>query len=729
MCPSLSWLEVYKTLTHHPTSSWPVETPRSLACQPLTNSGSISGTARHHVYRHPVPSPASFRKKKKKKKKEPFNLKVAFHRFPGALAYKGVTRAILRAAGYDATEDPADTSRPLVVSEFLGDRLGEGGARLAQLPDSSVLIAFVRGPDHDSQLSQLPHAFWFSETTTTVSLTPLGAVPVPPARPTSEPQLQGGVGGDTVVAAGADAMEVTHDAAAPSETPGVLAAALAGVQAQLAAQQAQLDAQHQLLKGLAACLRTHWAPLDPPAPAPVDRGHGPVPAGVAPTRAPFVPEPRPTGSAELAEPGPAGPTPTPTPMAAPGHTLQPPSPAAPPAPASRADLAASWRRSPASGAPVAPPATHAAPPSMEAAAGCDAHAPMGQLTELDSALASVAADRQALSSPTPRAGVGHPNRSGPALDSPRAAPAEGARQHWWRQPGASWGRVEGRTQQPVSAAAGRQLQPLRKITVAAGLPNSRGSPPQESPPAAAANRPVYASSSSPPLLEPQRPLPAAQAPTEAARLGLAGADTGAGGSMQPAASGMGPPPWLVPQACLPKPPLLGELQLRRLQESEEADRKGRQLPPHPAQDRPGLQRLTAGYKDALEDVLHQPVAAAEVNGRAVESASRWPAAHPLLSPGAPRHVLLSMFGLYTADLPSPEDVDPLPVARMFVQAVMQQYDTFKDPSPRRPGIKRPAPSAQEEDPATPLTPAAPAATRRRQAPVAQQEPEHGGAPT
>ena len=76
----MSWLEVYKTLTHHPTSSWPVETPRSLACKPLTNSGSISGTVRHHVYRHPVPSPASFRKKKKKKEtsRKQLNFGVTF---------------------------------------------------------------------------------------------------------------------------------------------------------------------------------------------------------------------------------------------------------------------------------------------------------------------------------------------------------------------------------------------------------------------------------------------------------------------------------------------------------------------------------------------------------------------------------------------------------------------------------------------------------------------------
>jgi hypothetical protein len=46
----------------------PANQPHSqeTACKPLTNSGSISGTVRHHVYRHPVPSPASFRKKKKK---------------------------------------------------------------------------------------------------------------------------------------------------------------------------------------------------------------------------------------------------------------------------------------------------------------------------------------------------------------------------------------------------------------------------------------------------------------------------------------------------------------------------------------------------------------------------------------------------------------------------------------------------------------------------------------
>ena len=188
-----------------------------------------------------------------------------------------------------------------------------------------------------------------------------------------------------------------------------------------------------------------------------------------------------------------------------------------------------------------------------------------------------------------------------------------------------------------------------------------------------------------------------------------------------------PQPPLGPPACPPQPPLLDELQLRRLQESEDADRKGRKLPPCPAQDRPWLQRLTAGYKDALEDVLRQPVAAAEVNGRAVEPASQWTAAHPLLSPGAPRHVLLSLFGLHTADLPSPEEADPLPVARAFIQAVLQQYDAFREPSTRRPGTKRPAPSALEEDPVT-VTPAAPA-TRRRQAPVAQQEPEHGGAPS
>ena len=239
---------------------------------------------------------------------EPFNLKLAFHRFPGALAYKGVTCAVLRAAGYDPTEDPADTSRPLVVSEFLGDRLGEGGSRLAQLPDSAVLIAFVRGPDTDPDLSQLPPAFWFSETTTTVSLTPLGAAPVPQARLAPEPRLQGGA---TTVEAGVDPMEVTWDPEPPSGASGVLAAALAGVHARLEAQQAQLAAQHQLLQGLAETLRTHWAPQ---APAPGGLGCGPDAAVVAPARTPIIPEPDPTGATESS--GPAGPTPTPAPMAA-----------------------------------------------------------------------------------------------------------------------------------------------------------------------------------------------------------------------------------------------------------------------------------------------------------------------------------------------------------------------------------------------------------------------------
>ena len=271
---------------------------------------------------------------------EPFNIKLAFHRFPGALAYKGVTSAVLRAAGYDPTEDSADTSRPLVVSEFLGDRLGEGGSRLAQLPDSSILIAFVRGPDNDPDLSQLPPAFWFSETTTTVSVTPLGAAPVPPTRSAPEPRLQGG--GATMAEAGVDPMEVTCDPEPAREAPGVLAAALASVQARLEAQQAQLEAQHQLLQGLTELLRTHWAP---PAPAPGDLGRGPDVVGVAPPRAPITPEPSPTGATESGSP--AGPSPTPAPMAAlPCRTTQPPLQVAPPTSASRrADLAASWRRS------------------------------------------------------------------------------------------------------------------------------------------------------------------------------------------------------------------------------------------------------------------------------------------------------------------------------------------------------------------------------------------------
>ena len=607
-------------------------------------------------------------------------------------------------------------------------------------------------------------------------------------------------------------MEVTWDPEPPSGASGVLAAALAGVQARLEAQQAQLAAQHQLLQGLAETLRTHWAPQ---APAPGGLGCGPDAAVVAPARTPIIPEPDPTGATESS--GPAGPTPTPAPMAAlPCRPTQPPQQqATPPTPAPRrADLAASWRRSPASGVPMIPPAPHKGPPPLEAAPGRSGHPILGQHTVLDSALAGVTADRQALSSPTPRAGVGHPNRSSPAVDRPhRDDPAEGARQHWWRQPGATWVRAESRIP-PISAAGGRQLQPPSTFDGAAGPSSSRGPQSRDRPALAPTVQrstptcPACTSSRPQPLLEPHSPLPAARAPEDgphavssppspstrptvpAAQLGAAAHATGRKGAVwseQPTALGsgplstappdgdlspgppdgsqrvLGPPepypqraggagphcrpaprrrriastpaqapipapqPPLGPPACPPQPPLLDELQLRRLQESEDADRKGRKLPPCPAQDRPWLQRLTAGYKDALEDVLRQPVAAAEVNGRAVEPASQWTAAHPLLSPGAPRHVLLSLFGLHTADLPSPEEADPLPVARAFIQAVLQQYDAFREPSTRRPGTKRPAPSALEEDPVT-VTPAAPA-TRRRQAPVAQQEPEHGGAPT
>ena len=62
-CPGWRFTRL-SPIIQHPAGLW--RRPKSLACKPLTNSGSISGTARHHVYRQPVPSPASFRKKKKK---------------------------------------------------------------------------------------------------------------------------------------------------------------------------------------------------------------------------------------------------------------------------------------------------------------------------------------------------------------------------------------------------------------------------------------------------------------------------------------------------------------------------------------------------------------------------------------------------------------------------------------------------------------------------------------
>ena len=663
---------------------------------------------------------------------EPFNTKIAFHRFPGALAYQGVTGAILRAAGYDLTDDSSDVSRPQVVSEFLGDRLGDGGSRLAQLPDSSILIAFVRTPAEDPSLSQLPHTFWFSEQTTTVSITPLGVVPVLPAPPPPpEPQQQGGI---SMVDAGVDPMDPmdTTPASEPhSVSPSALDAALAGVQD-------KLDAQHRLIQQL---MDTLQALRTPPATVPVLVSTGSGPEQAAPAQPPESPGARPA-PIMTAPPGPGSPAPPPPPPGAvpPSPVAQQPPPqAAPPPPTSRADLAASWRRRTSSDLPAA----KITPP--EAAASSSSQQYREHRTALDSTLAGVAADYQALTSPTPRAGVGHPSRCSrcrPVADTPHeAGPPAQPRLHWWQQPGAQWVRpVAGTLAASTASAAGGPANTASRPEHQAAAPSPCPTPrladaaPQGPPsagaaasglehqctPASGAQRSgiLKAGGRVPGARQGNRrvsfSVPAASesppACAQAGRLGQPASRTQVPSTPQAA------PPWPPP------PPLLGMQQLLRLQESHDADRKRQKLPPHPAQDRRGIQQLRAGYKDALEDLVGTPVATAEVNGRVVEPAAPWSAAHPLLSPGAPRHVLLSLFGWFTSGLPSPEEVDPRPAARLFVQAVLQQFDDFREPIRLRPSNKRPAPAAVDT-----LT-RQPPSVRRRKAPAAPEQ-ERGGAPS
>jgi hypothetical protein len=113
----------------------------------------------------------------------------------------------------------------------------------------------------------------------------------------------------------------------------------------------------------------------------------------------------------------------------------------------------------------------------------------------------------------------------------------------------------------------------------------------------------------------------------------------------------------------------------------------------------GLRNLRAGYADALDDVLQQPAVEATASGCTVPVPSTgWPGhlwAHQLAASGAARRVLLDLFGRHTQQMPSPEELDARAVAVRFCTALFRQYDKFISPEPRRATKRTPAPISDE----------------------------------
>ena len=86
---------------------------------------------------------------------QPYTAEVRVDGFPHWGAVAGASAALLEAAGYAVTADPADHSAAFVVSERLGEPLGKGGVSLAPGALTNLVYVRVRGPAHDPHLSHL----------------------------------------------------------------------------------------------------------------------------------------------------------------------------------------------------------------------------------------------------------------------------------------------------------------------------------------------------------------------------------------------------------------------------------------------------------------------------------------------------------------------------------------------------------------------------------------------
>jgi hypothetical protein len=110
---------------------------------------------------------------------EPYDNTIIISPFPGVVAYSGVTAVILEAAGIPTTSDPDDLGKAYVAAELVSEPLAKGGSRLCELPDTSRLVAHIRAPRFDKQLSLLPRSFQFSERTSHI-IVKSHYVPAPP---------------------------------------------------------------------------------------------------------------------------------------------------------------------------------------------------------------------------------------------------------------------------------------------------------------------------------------------------------------------------------------------------------------------------------------------------------------------------------------------------------------------------------------------------------------------
>jgi hypothetical protein len=129
---------------------------------------------------------------------------------------------------------------------------------------------------------------------------------------------------------------------------------------------------------------------------------------------------------------------------------------------------------------------------------------------------------------------------------------------------------------------------------------------------------------------------------------------------------------------------LGDFQLSRLASAYEDKKAGRQQPVGWRAFAPLDAKLRGGYADALQLQLNPLASGAVVtvhlHGQsAVVSSAAVPDQHALAS-GPPLMMLRALFGQYTADMPSPEEVDPVPVAAAFWQGVRRQWEELGLPA-------------------------------------------------
>lgn len=675
---------------------------------------------------------------------EPYTMTVVFFNLPGCLARKGFFAEILKARGLPVASDPHDFTGTYVVAEAASEVWGAGGLPVSPFAVANKVVAYVRPPSADPELSELPASLSFSDKTVTIIKRSHYRAWRCPAEPPADPH-------------GVEEMQDVDADAAPggadeADEPGVsgegrdssadrqptlqvqLAAFRAEVDASLAAHQQQMTAllqqhmaaqqQQQLfLQQLQAMLGAQ--PVGPTAAAAMAAGS-------------TILEQIRTCTVELHSA-----TRRAAATMAGQHQPPPPPPPRPPI------AAAAPLQQPQPQQQVAAPA---GPPEQQLNGGGPSAPPLQQM------LAEVEMQHRILSSPVPRAGVGHSARAQapepqssfrpPTQPPSPAAPqvllsqlAQG-QQHdqpqQQQQPPRQWQQQlqrppppqrQQQPPQPQLPSQQQQPQPQHVGPAGAGLGErwwhrrqeggNQGNggtvvgPPPAPPASASGPSAVPPGLCTQPSPRPQiRQQPAVQAhiSTDPSTSGRAAAPAGNSSSAPGRGKGSGrqegPPGLQRGSAVAPGPTAdapeftFAPMQLSRLQEAVAAGTMGRKHAPHPERETHGLRVLRAGFADELEGLLGPEAVLVTQNGRQRMEID-WAPAHPILAHQAPLQVVRSLLGLSTAALPSPEEVDPRPAVHAFLKALVMQYDEYVEPPPRR-GTRRHSRSGSQ-DTTTPKT--------------------------